>query len=377
MKKMSKVVFAIIIGLCVSTQAQTGSSTSSSSVSVPQIQFVAPIESTNGVMNPLDIARAFALKTPYTYHGYMECNMLISNVWQSRYMEWDMDSQFAITSLTVNGDQIPLPEPIYGLPMGDAGVANSAYINVYAMTKTGDYAGSGSLQKNVVLNGDSLVVTLTLASITVPLPINVGSNGIAQLTINDFPYGYGWWTDNGKLYVSLPPVGGSYSYIVRDGNGNVIGSGTIEPFHTAITPSDAYVGVNLLGNVVGAEFPQPDGYDSWVGIPDVGFDCSITTASGVVLGKVIFADAGSGGLEVILSGDYWIYIQSATANNGDMPFLTLNDNSSPGYETRVNTTGMGVGKLVITIIPKTTGSVVKTWVNLHRLYGPVGKGGEG
>ena len=379
MKKMTAVLFAVIIGLCVFAQGQTGSS----SVSLPQIQVVAPqmqaitpIDATNSVMSPLDVARAFALKTPDAYHGYLSCNMLISNQWTWTYMEWDMDKDFLITTLMVNNVQIPLPEPIDGLPMGDGGMARGANLNIYAMTKEGEYAGSGNLQKDVVMKGDSLIVTLTPASITMVLPVDVTGNNSVQLTIDGFTYGYGYWTDNGKLYVSLPPVGGSYTYVVRDSNGNIIGSGLVKPFHVAIAPNNAYTGVNLLGNVVGAEFPQADGYDSWTTVPSANLDCSIPTSSGSnVLGKVIFVDAGSGGLEVVINGDFLVFVQSATANDGDMPFLQMNDDSSYGQggysQTRLSTTTMNVGKAVITIIPKPTNSVEQPWINLHRNYGPV------
>jgi len=286
----------------------------------------------------------------------------------------------AITNLTVDGVNIPLSKPIYGLPMGDGGVMRGVWLDIGAYTASGDFAGDGYFSKQEVVNGDNMVVTLIPADIKIPIPLNAPVQGRIQVTINGVPYGYGYGVENGQLYVWLPPVGGSYQYVVHDSNGMVIGSGTIEPFKDVTVDRDAYVGVSYAGNVVGLKFPQPSGYDCWAWQP-LSFGCSIPMDDGSnATGAVIFTDVGTGGLELVLDGQYWVYVQQASDENGDMPFLELVDKSVSDqgwYETRMYTKNMNVGKVVITIIPKSS-LEYKPYLNLHRFYGsPTQWHGEG
>lgn len=351
---------AIVIGACTSVQAAAGPVTVNTTPATCAI-------------NSLDIACAFALKPPSTYHGYMDCDMLVSNAWVWMYMEMDMvkdaNGVLAITSLTINNVQIPMPEPVYGIPMGDGGVARDVYLYISAMTKTGDYSGWGELRTNVVSKGDSLLVTLMPASITQILPVDVTGYNMVQVVIENFPYGCGWWIEDGQLHVSFAPVGGEYHCVVYDMSGNVIWDGMVEPFKPAISSDDSYVGVALMGNVVGAEFTQPDGQDGWTYISNIKMDCSIPTDDGGVLtGKVVYVDCGTGGLEMRIGGSYSVYVYSATTG---MPSLDLRDNSHGNQypsQTWVNTTAINIGKVVVAIIPKTNNSFGKTYLELHKFY---------
>lgn len=337
-------------------------------------------------INPLNVARAFALKTPDHYQCFMSCEMLISNKLQYTDMTLNIrESDGGITSMSINGVVIPLPEPIYGIPLGDGKMMRNVYLHVNAMTSDDEYAGSGYVQKQEVLQGDNLVVVISPATIPQKIPFDVSKYGTdIQIVIDDFPYAFGWGIQNGEIYVYLPPVGGTYSYTIRrSGDGMVIGSGVLEPFQKPITSNDAYVGISYVGNVVGLKFPEPSGADSWVDLENVVFDCSIPTEDGsTIMGKVIFVDVGSGGLEISLNGKFAVYVQSASYDEGDMPYFELehHDYSYPEYGwyyTVVNTTVMNAGKAVITIIPKTT-VPQKVYMNLHRFYGtPSGGGGKG
>ena len=341
---------------------------------------IPPVNETQSI-NPVDVARAFALKSPAFCEGDLWCDMLISNKYQTMWMSFMMRSDDgAITNLVINDVNIPLPKPIYGLPMGDGGVMHDVWLSMSAYTASGDFAGHGYFSEQEVINGDNMVVTLIPADIKIPIPINTPIKGRVEVEIEGVPYGYGYGVENGQLYVWLPPVGGSYSYVVRDSNGMVIGSGTIEPFEETVVDRDAYVGVSYAGNVAGMKFPQPSGYDSWAWLP-LSFNCSIPTISGSnVAGAIIFTDVGTGGLELVLSGEYWVYVQQASDENGDMPFLELVDQSVSDqgwYETRMYTKIMNVGKVVITIIPKTQFEY-RPYLNSHRFYGtPSNNGGGG
>ncbi len=332
-------------------------------------------------INPLVVARAFALKTPTHFDCNMNGSMLISNIYQVINMQFTIrKSDFAITNLVVNGSVIDLPEPIYSIPLGDGGVINNLFLNVIARTASGDYAGNGYIQKEIVLKDDRLTVEIRPGDIPQALPVDVAKYGNdIRLFIDDFTYGYGYGVTGDKFYAYLPPIGGKYHYRLTQGDGTPIGSGWLEPFRDVVTPDDAYVGITYIGNVIGVEFPSPIGREDWIGVADVNFDCSIPLNDGSrVSGKVIFTDAGAGQLEIVVSGQFWIYVQKATDNNGDMPYLELTDNSVVGQdwvETRVSTVNQRVGKVVITIIPKINDPRQRAWVNLHRYYGGMYYGG--
>lgn len=338
-------------------------------------------------INPLNVARAFALKTPAYFVCQLQGQALISNSWQSVEMKFVVrKGDFGITNLTIGDTHIPLPEPIYGLPLGDGGIIRNVYVNATAVTKSDEYAGNGWVQLPQVTKDDHIQVVLHPADVRIEIPVDVGLYGNdIRLDIENFIYGWGYGVSGDKFYVYLPPVGGRYHYILRRwSTGEPIGEGYIEPFRATVTPDNAYFGVRYIGNVIEAEFNTVN-TDEWIGVPNLGFDCSIPTTAGTnVFGKVIFVDVGSGGLELVIGADVWVYVQRATSTDGDMPFLALEDHSVTNQwytETRLNTVQPRVGKVVITIVPKS--SVDKLWLNLHRFYGlpsssttPISGGGK-
>lgn len=333
-------------------------------------------------VNPLTVARAFALKTPNNYRCFLWCEMLMSKEWKPIRMEFVMAKDFGITSLSVNGEAVQLDEPIHGLPMGDGGLMRNVYLHANAMTKTGEYAGNGYVQKEIVSKNDLLTVVVRPADIRQEIPIaNIEQYG-NDLRLNIDGLGeYGWGIDSGCFYAYFPPVGGRYHYTVCLPDGTVIAEGWLEPFQPVEMEKDTYLGIDYLGNVQGVEFQNQEGLDDWVGVSNLKFDCLIPTDDGgQVNGKVIFTDVGLGDLDIILSGEYWIYVQSAVSE-GDMPFLELADHSAnyDGWvQTRVSTISGNVGKVVITIIPKPTNTINNPWLNLHRFYGSLWiDGGKG
>lgn len=335
-------------------------------------------------VNPLNVARAFALKTPEYFECHLSGSALVSNTWQQVDMRFVLrKGDFAITNLSINGTSIPLPEPIYGLPLGDGGVIRNVYAHANAYTKDGQYAGYGYGQSPQLLAGGRIEVILQPADIVVELPIDVSQydDGDIDLEIENFIYGYGYGESGGKFYVSLPPVGGRYHYILRQrSTGQTIGEGWLEPFKSVTTTKDGYYGIGYIGNVMSLDFRSQSGED-WIGIPIPEFNCSVPTTGGTnVMGKVFFANVGTGGLELVIGMDAYVYVQQVT-ENGDMPFLSLEDRSvhyESGYtETRVNTTAYNVGKVVVSIIPKGPVDDGNHWLNVHRFYGTPSSGGGG
>ncbi len=330
------------------------------------------------IINPLNVARAFALKTPTHFHCSLQGLAFVSNSWQNINMEFVMrKSDFGITNLTINGVAIDLPEPIYGLPIGAGGFIKDVWLNVTAKTSHGEYAGNGYLQKPIVLKSDHLDVEIRPADIKQEIPIDVGIYGNdIRMDIEGVTFGYGYGVSDGKFYVYLPPVGGRYHYILRRwSDGSIIGDGWVEPFKDTVTANNTYLGIHYIGNVLGIEFPNQIGMEDWIGVNNVDLNCEIPMTTGSnVLGKVIFTDVGAGNLEIMIWGDFRIHVQGAIGQNGEMPNIPLVDNSIAypwGVYTKVHTTSGNIGRVVISIIPKPSNSIQNPWVNLHRFYGPL------
>lgn len=292
-------------------------------------------------------------------------------------------SDFAITNLSINGVAIPLSEPIYGFPIGNGGIIRNVYVYANAYTKDDEYAGYGNGRAVELSAGGRIEVTLRPAEIRIELPFDVSrySSDDIDLKIEHFIYGYGYGKSGGKLFVSLPPIGGRYHYIIRQrSTGQVIGEDWLEPFKSISTTEDGYIGIDYIGNVADLNF-RNQGDDDWIGVSIPKFNCSIPTTSGTnVTGKVFFVDVGTGGLELVIGMDAYVYVQQVT-ENGDMPFMILKNDSvryENGYtETRMSTTTYNVGKVVVSIIPKGSVDNGSQWLNAHRFYGMPSSGGDG
>ncbi|MEK7646736.1 MAG: hypothetical protein AAB381_03545 [Patescibacteria group bacterium] len=327
-------------------------------------------------VDAVTVARAFALKSPTYFQVRWYGEVPVSNQWQRVSMVMIVrKSDFAITNLSINDVTVPLSKPLYGVPLGTAGIMRNVYVSVDARTKTGSHAGYGNLDRNMVTKDDNIVVTLVPNGVPQEIPVDesVSKEDLqeADLNIEGFHYGYGYGIQNGKFIVELPPVGGVYKYTLRRrSDGSVIGSGWIRPFKPTVTPSDAYTGVRYIGGVMGVDFELDNQPDDWKSFSVTQFDSPILTSAGTnVMGKVIYTDVGTGGIEVIVDGNVWVYIQQATAS-GDMPLLSLVDRSvvyEGGATTRVHTSILNAGKIVISVIPK-SGSENRTWVNLHKFH---------
>ena len=335
-------------------------------------------------LNPLDIARAFALKTPDHFNCWLTGNMLISNSFQWVAMSFIMTLDFGITNLVVydaygNVTQIPTPEPIYGIPLGDGGLWQNVGVYVSAVTKTGDSSGYAWTNVNSIVKGDNLMVTLIPAMIRQTLPVDISQCfGDFQVIINNMPYGYGFGPENGQIVLELAPVGGQYPYVVRRiSDGTVIATGWVQPFRPATEDNDTYLGVGYLGNVKELAFSQPNGVEDWIGANSLAMNCVIPNDSGSVTGQVIFIDAGSRGLDIQMWGKFSISIYSATGNDGDMQLLPTQDLSADPYSTRIATTGMNAGKVVIVVVPKQGNTVQNPWISVHGWYGLPGDNGRG
>ncbi len=355
MKKLLAVLSSIIV-LCTCVQAQSNNDTN---------------------INPLNVARGFALKTPTSFQCNLYGDALVSNAWKQVSVQFRVrKSDFAITNLSINNNNIPLPKPIYSLPLGNGGVLRNVSVGVSGWTESNEYGGNGRSYYPEITKDDQIEVVLNPSGIRQEIPVDVGVyGGNIQLDIEGFNYGYSYGVENGKFYVDLPPIGGKYHYVLRLSTGEPIGEGIIEPFHNAVTDNATFFGVKYAGNVLGVEFNSPSGNDSWKGVYNIGFDCIVPRVDGsITTGKVLFVDVGSGDLELSVNQDVYIYVQKVT-ENGDMPFLPLENHSvaSQGYvETRMNTTSGKIGKVIIIIIPKSEKGVVGTfYLNLHRFYGPL------
>lgn len=100
---------------------------------------------------------------PY-YDCYLLGNISKNNTVERTIMSFRLAKNFSITSLTVNGKPIALPEPIYGLPLGEDGLMKDIHLVIWCgawndFTNNGD-VGNGYIKKDVVLKGERLTVVL-------------------------------------------------------------------------------------------------------------------------------------------------------------------------------------------------------------------------
>ncbi|MES2215885.1 MAG: hypothetical protein V4481_01140 [Patescibacteria group bacterium] len=356
MKQFILSVIIAVVSLCTCVQAQTDTN-----------------------INPLNVARGLALKPATSYQWYVSGEMLVSNQWRSYYFQYTVrKSDGAITDLSVNGVAIKLAKPAIGLPLGDGGMMRGVYANASAFTKSGEYAGFGYTQKDLVRKGETISVTLAPAEIAQEIqldPIYMGQD--LNLRIENFPYGYGWGWQNGKFTVYTTPIGGKFNYTITLRDGTTISSGVLEPYKPVVVDNNTYSAINYVGNVIEGGFKSPAGQEEWTSTGSVEFDCLIPLpGQPAVYGKVIFMDVDVGGLDLTISGNYGVLVQKVT-EQGDMPFLPLQNLSSSGngyVETRV-ATGQNVGKIVVSVIPHEKSG--QAWISLHRFYGPLDTSGGG
>ena len=361
MKKISMLFVALTTALCTCVQAQSSEN------------------HTDAKIDAVTAARAFALKPPAYFELRLSGEALVSNEWSKVNMQFVVrKSDFGITSLTINGTQIPISQALYGLPIGDGGFIRSVRVSANAWTSDRVFAGQGVVYREFVSKGDNVKILLLPDDIRqeIPVPADISDSCRRDLDLDIdgvSSYGYGVDYRDGKFYAYLPPVATPLHYVLRCGNtGQVIGEGWTQPYQKTVTPDSAFVGIQYAGNVIGIDF-EGDGED-WTSVP-IQFDSSIQTDMGVFMGKVAFMDAGYGGLEVVVGADVHVYVQHASSANEDMPYAQLVDMSvfseNGEVETRVLTAYQRIGKVVVTIIPKAGVPYSnRLWVNFHRYYGP-------
>lgn len=334
-------------------------------------------------IDPMTVARGFVMKPPTSFDCSINAQSLVNDKWEATSMQFTIrKSDFAITKLTVNGVDIPLPKPIFGIPMGNGGHMKSVNLNVSARSATGAYAGYGYTYLQNVVKGDRMEVVLRPGDIKIvlPLPSGIDPNDVV-LDVEGFFYGYGYGSDeNGNFAVYLPPIGGSYHYTLRKrSDGTPLGQGVLEPFKKPVTANDSYVAIKYIGNVVGVEFPN-DRTDAWFTVEGVRFDCEVPTTAGTNMpGKVIFTDVDVGGLALTVWGDVSFYVYHVT-DLGDMVALEIEDHSISlpwGKETRVNTVSKNVGKVVVAAMPNGPKPIERAWIGLQRYYVAPWGGGDG
>ncbi len=358
----------IFLGLVASAAAQeVATTTSIPSGSTPVVQ-------TDPAVDPVMVARAFALKTPDHYEVWLYGTMLVSNDWQAYRFTAMMDGEFNITDLRINDVAIKLPKPIRSLPIGDGGLVRNVDLSVLAYSDTGEYVGSGSLNKPLVFAGDSLTIELRPSEIKIAIPgVDVAAyeyGGDINLRIPGLS-NYGWGNEDGNFFVYMPVVSGTYDYeLIQRSTGKVIGAGKItNPFKPVQVSKDAFVGLNLQGNVRQVKFDRGQG-DGQAYLA-TSFDCQIPVGNGVSDGKVFFLDVGQGALELAVSSAVTVKVYQATAS-GDMtevPVSNLTYQPNADYYTHIATPSK-VGKVVVVVTPFGKAWKDRSGFSFHRFYGP-------
>jgi hypothetical protein len=110
------------------------------------------------------IADVVDFQPPPYYDCYLIGNISKKKNSESIVMSFRMEQNFSITRLIVNGNKVPLPEPIYGIPLGESGLLEDIHLVIWPgasndFSNNGD-VGNGYIYKKAVSKGDRIIVVL-------------------------------------------------------------------------------------------------------------------------------------------------------------------------------------------------------------------------
>jgi hypothetical protein len=146
-----------------------------------------------------------------------------------------LDNNLFITNMTVNSTNIPLPQPLGGIPVPASGYQN-VQIQITAVDKYGNIASTGQLITNYLAQGS--IVSISMAPQFPPTAIQL-QQGLDPNTIAvnlTGVNGWGWSYDpsTGLLTISVfDQTTTDVGYTVTDGSGGLLAHGTL-PFFQPI-----------------------------------------------------------------------------------------------------------------------------------------------
>ena len=219
-----------------------------------------------------EMAQAFLLRDADHYTGYVNALTVENDRETYLSMEFAMSSDMLITNLSINGTNVPLPKPLYGLPIPKAGF-RSFNMSLNALDKGGYMAASGYYWTNSLLRGDKISVLMEpmMPATFVPFPTENPDSLMVEITGAD---GWGWGYDTARggfvLQIAAGTIGAEYKII--DPNGDILKRGMIDMFSsTEVVDDNSVVNVHQVGGGTTIRF----GGDTYKSFRNQGFKSKV------------------------------------------------------------------------------------------------------
>jgi len=299
------------------------------------------------------LAQAFLLHD--TDHYVASLWAYNNNTGVSLEMNMVLDNNLFITNLWINNTNIPLPNPLAGIPAPTTGFQNVS-IQIMAMDKYGAPAAQGQFYTNYLAQGSLVTMSMTPQFPSVAIQLQRGLDQSSMtVSIND-PNGYGWSYDpsTGLLTISIfDPTTTDINYTVTDGSGGLLAHGPL-PFFQSLpgygTSTNSVFDLHNDGNVVILPFEQ-NGYNY---IHDMHFDSCVVRDGQPLSAKVVcITGIGYRNLQLfsynLNGGSVEVRNWSAT---GTMDLVPI-QSSTDGYGNTTVITVNPVDRVVVTLLPGT------------------------
>ena len=265
-----------------------------------------------------------------------------------------LDNNLFITNMTVNSTNIPLPQPLGGIPVPASGYQN-VQIQITAVDKYGNTASTGQLITNYL--GQGSLVSISMAPQFPPTAIQL-QQGLDPNTIAvnlTGVNGWGWSYDpsTGLLTISVfDQTTTDIGYTVTDGSGGLLAHGSL-PFFQQIP--GAGTGTNSVFDLhnAGGVLVLPLGTNGYNYGNNLPFDSTVTRNGQVVPTKVIGVPDVSNQSKLYINaynlngGTIEVRQWSATGTMTLIPCSVTTD----AYGDTTMITSEYVDKAVITVLP--------------------------
>jgi hypothetical protein len=268
-------------------------------------------------------------------------------------MNMILDGNLYITNLVINNTNIPLPQPLAGIPVPSAGYQDF-YVQITAVDEYGNPAAQGQFQTNYLAQGGLISISMTPQFPPVAIQLPRGLNGNTMTVNIDSGFSsWGWSYDptTGLLTIQISdPASTDIGYTVTDGSGGLLAHGTL-PFFQQLPGAGTgtnsvfdlhndggYVSMPLGTNGFNYQMSLPFDSDversnKWVsgkviGVPDVGYQSKLNIYSYNLNGGTIEVRkwSATGGMELIpcsVSNDQYGDVSVTTSNYVDRVVITV------------------------------------------------------
>jgi hypothetical protein len=282
-------------------------------------------------------------------------------------MNMVLDGNLFITNMWINNTNIPLPQPMGGIPVPASGFQN-VNVQISAVDKYGNTASQGSLYTNYLAQGSLLSLSMTpqFPPVAIQLPKGLDQGSLSVILAN-VGGGWGWSYDpsTGLLTIQVfDPSTTDVSYTVTGANGGLLAHGSLpffQPTPGAGTDTNSVFDLHNDGNVV----MLPLGQNGYNYINNLHFDSMVERRNQYIQAKVIgVPDVGNQKLCIYCYnlGNGTIEVRKWTVS-GAMSIVPCTVTTDAYGDTTVVTTGY-VDRAVVTILPaKNTGNVVSVYLN--------------